>query len=195
MFVFYLLSLSFSFLPACLARALNSTGTNHPDNPAPFVSDIIECSPIYGDSLEAASCRKALDKIFSGWRPRFLKIVKQKRGTSETTLQVPFLYKDNEGSFRAISPSFSLGIEWSAYYIQNPPENPSCVITIDLAGLPQRDDSVSILSTTLRAIVTSLITQCIEPITWGGFATYGIDSTGEGLFPGPMSTKIGKVIF
>ena len=105
--MFLVLSLAFFYfllLSKCLAVDSNATDGNSTlgANP-PYVPDVIECSPIYGDSLEVASCNAALQKVFNGWRPRLLKIVRRKTGASETTLQVPYQFKDNDGLSHACS--------------------------------------------------------------------------------------------
>ena len=82
----------------CRCASINFTATDL-SGESVKMPDFVECSPIYGDTLNGASCRKALDKIFPGLIiPRLVSVVKAKKGSSSTTLQVPFEYKDDDGS-------------------------------------------------------------------------------------------------
>ena len=60
--------------------------------------------------------------------------------------------------------------------------DPSCAVVIDLAGPPPSDNGVRLWSNTLREMVQALISECVARPGWGGFATYGIKDTGDGLF-------------
>ncbi|KAL8744131.1 MAG: hypothetical protein Q9190_003591 [Brigantiaea leucoxantha] len=146
-----------ALLLQCSCAEIVSVAKNAATNASNSNYDVVECDAMYGENLHGNGCRQALANIYPGRIPRLLSVVKHRRGSSSTTIQVPFEYKDGDS-------------------------HPSCVITIDLAGPPFRDDTNRLLSYTLRSLVESVITHCVDRATWGGFATYGIKDTGDGLF-------------
>ena len=88
----------FLYLQTCFAveskpKTANTTGVGWIEAP-----DLVTCDPIYGDSLNGAACRAALKNVFPYRIPRLVSVVKQKKGSSSTTIQVPVEYKDADCS-------------------------------------------------------------------------------------------------
>ena len=54
---------------------------------------------------------------------------------------------------------------------------------VDLAGPPFDNGKKLIFSNQLRGLVEAVIKKCVDKTSWGGFATFGIQKSGFGLYP------------
>ena len=60
--------------------------------------------------------------------------------------------------------------------------NPSCTITIDLAGPLRADKSKTVLSSKLKDMAQNVVSGCVAKQSFGGFDTDGIGKTGGAFF-------------
>ena len=55
------------------------------------------------------------------------------------------------------------------------------MVTVELAGPSWKENSKTLFSIQLRNLVSDVIEACVDRTTWGGFATYDLQRTGDGL--------------
>ena len=168
-----------SLLHSCAAQTFNSTAANTTSLGVSW-PDLVQCSPVYGVSLNGGTCRGILSQIYPGKIPRFLRFVKQKKGGSSTTFQVPVEYKDAESECARKFYYIVISADRGPMLVK-----PQCMVTIDLAGPAWKDDNKLLLSSTLRDMIESVISSCVDTETQGGFASYGLRKTADNISPSP----------
>ena len=75
----------------------------------------------------------------------------------------------------------------------NDPNNPQCIITIDLQGHSLHSTYVAVAPSVVRAMAASLITKCLE-LNQGGVRTYGLGNTINEMLIVPTSYDDGSPI-
>ena len=117
--------------------------------------DFVQCDATYGEGLNRDKCLQALETMPDGLQ--FKTYASQKKFPMEDVSVTPVYYYDNK-------------------------DEPSCVITVDLAGRSTESNRVDIRKTTLRALVRHVNSSCVElNFGRGGFVTYHLGRTAIGM--------------
>ena len=117
--------------------------------------DFVQCDRSYGEGLRRDRCIAALETMPDGLD--FKTYASQRKYIAQDIELTPKYYYDNK-------------------------DDPSCVITVDLAGRSTVYNTVKIRKSTLRGLVANVNSSCIEiNFGRGGFTTYHLAETGKGM--------------
>ncbi|MCJ1483671.1 hypothetical protein MMC06_003839 [Schaereria dolodes] len=124
----------------------------------PTQPDFAGCGRSYGFPLDSQKCMAAWNNLPVGTESTFL--VTKAQSTASWIVEVPKVYLDNS-------------------------ERPGCVITIDLDGDSQTDDTFEISWTVIRGMAKYVIDGCVSrERSEGGLVTYGLERTTQAIaFP------------
>lgn len=121
----------------------------------PGLPDALFCSAFLGGPLSHESCQAAVDKIPQGTLPTIF--TTRAHTATNNHVQVPIRYGDTEL------------------------ESSSCVVTIDLDGHSQTDQSVSVPWDEVREMAQVIVDSCVDGFHRGGYVTYGVGRAVESL--------------
>ena len=131
--------------------------SNQPLDIAPIEGyDFLECQQVYGEAIPVPKCEKAFELMRSG--DQYITFTTTREPSHiKTVFEVPVTYSDDK-------------------------DNPSCLITVDLAGKSETNNHVAIRKNHLRDLFRHVNNTCLtDNHGRAGWVTYKIKDTIRGM--------------